>query len=125
MKDIDYYKNTKDPSEFKPMLSKSHIAAALFKSLFGLIGFLTFEELTQKEISNSLPNQGFKVTNSKLSDCEIVMKPIIAVFLILQILVNLILVVKALLSYPLPYFAIVQLISENFFRGTNSMFTRY
>lgn len=107
------------------MLSKSHIAAALFKSLFGLIGFLTFEELTQKEISNSLPNQGFKVSNSKLSDCEIVMKPIIAVFLILQILVNLILVVKALLSYPLPYFAIVQLISENFFRGTNSMFTRY
>uniref|UniRef100_A0A183C7J2 Aa_trans domain-containing protein n=1 Tax=Globodera pallida TaxID=36090 RepID=A0A183C7J2_GLOPA len=81
------------PDEFKPMLALSHIAAAIFKALFGLIGFLTFAEFTQKEISNSLPNQGFKV------------------------LVNLVLVTKALLSYPLPYFAIVQLLSDNLFRG--------
>lgn len=43
------------------MLGWSHIAAAIFKTLFGLMGFLTFGELTQKEISNSLPIQAFKV----------------------------------------------------------------
>uniref|UniRef100_A0AC34RP00 Amino acid transporter transmembrane domain-containing protein n=1 Tax=Panagrolaimus sp. JU765 TaxID=591449 RepID=A0AC34RP00_9BILA len=64
-----------DPKEFKWMLSASHIAAAIFKALFGLIGFLTFAEFTQKEISNSLPNQYFKI------------------------LINIVLVVKALLCY--------------------------
>lgn len=84
------------------MLNKSHLAAALFKAIFGLIGYLTFAEFTQKEISNSLPNQFFKI------------------------IVNLILVVKALLSYPLPYFAIVQLINENFFRGVElTFFSRF
>lgn len=51
----------KDPSKFKWMLQWSHIIAAVFKALFGLLGFLTFGELTQKEISNSLPNQTFMV----------------------------------------------------------------
>ena len=45
------------------MLKWSHIIAAIFKSVFGLFGFLTFGELTQNEISNSLPNQAFKVIN--------------------------------------------------------------
>ncbi|KAE9417451.1 hypothetical protein Angca_006858, partial [Angiostrongylus cantonensis] len=88
--------NMKDPKEFKSMLKWSHIAAALFKSIFGLCGFLTFGELTQPEISNSLPNQGFKVT------------------------VNLVLVSKALLSYPLPFYAAVQLLKDNLFRGTKT-----
>lgn len=84
------------------MLNKSHLAAALFKTIFGLIGYLTFAEFTQKEISNSLPNQFFKV------------------------IVNMVLVVKALLSYPLPYFAIVQLINENFFCDIKfTFFPRY
>ncbi|VDM49943.1 unnamed protein product, partial [Toxocara canis] len=82
-----------DPREFKWMLKWSHIIAAVFKSVFGLLGFLTFGELTQNEISNSLPNQMFKVV------------------------VNLVLVVKALLSYPLPYFAAVQLLKDNLFLG--------
>lgn len=83
------------------MLSQSHIAAAAFKALFGLIGFLTFAEFTQKEISNSLPNQGFKV------------------------MINLVLVIKALLSYPLPFYAIVQLLTDNFFRGVSvTLFSR-
>ncbi|KAI1731784.1 transmembrane amino acid transporter protein [Ditylenchus destructor] len=82
-----------DPKEFPWMLRWSHISAAFFKAIFGLIGFLTFAEFTQKEISNSLPNQFFKVV------------------------VNMVLVVKALLSYPLPYFAIVKLMTDNFFRG--------
>uniref|UniRef100_A0A0N5BIC7 Aa_trans domain-containing protein n=1 Tax=Strongyloides papillosus TaxID=174720 RepID=A0A0N5BIC7_STREA len=83
------------PTEFRWMLKWSHIAAAIFKAVFGLIGFLTFGEYTQKEISNSLPNQTFKI------------------------IINLILVVKALLSYPLPYYAIVQLIMERFFNRNN------
>lgn len=83
------------------MLSQSHIAAAAFKAIFGLIGFLTFAELTQKEISNSLPNQLFKVV------------------------VNLVLVVKALLSYQLPFYAMVQLLTDNFFRGVEfTLFSR-
>lgn len=87
--------------QFKWMLSQSHLAAALFKSIFGLIGFLTFAEFTQKEISNSVPNQAFKV------------------------LINLVLVIKALLSYPLPFYAIVQLLTDNFFRGiSKTVFTR-
>ncbi|PAV86950.1 hypothetical protein WR25_25618 [Diploscapter pachys] len=49
--------------------------------------------LSQQEISNSLPNQGFKT------------------------LVNLVLVTKALLSYPLPFYAAVQLFKDNLFRG--------
>ncbi|KAH7731633.1 vesicular GABA transporter [Aphelenchoides avenae] len=90
-----------NPKEFKWMLSQSHIAAAAFKAIFGLIGFLTFAELTQKEISNSLPNQFFKVV------------------------VNLVLVVKALLSYQLPFYAMVQLLTDNFFRGVEfTLFSR-
>ncbi|KAJ1348809.1 Vesicular GABA transporter [Parelaphostrongylus tenuis] len=85
--------NMENPKEFKWMLKWSHIAAALFKAIFGLCGFLTFGELTQPEISNSLPNQGFKV------------------------LVNLVLVIKALFSYPLPFYAAVQLLKDNLFRG--------
>ncbi|VDM71188.1 unnamed protein product [Strongylus vulgaris] len=87
-------KGSQDPKEFKWMLKWSHVAAALFKAIFGLCGFLTFGELTQPEISNSLPNQGFKVV------------------------VNLVLVIKALLSYPLPFYAAVQLLKDNLFRGT-------
>ncbi|EGT33656.1 hypothetical protein CAEBREN_17810 [Caenorhabditis brenneri] len=85
--------NMKNPSEFNMMLKWSHIAAAIFKVVFGMLGFLTFGELTQQEISNSLPNQSFKI------------------------LVNLILVVKALLSYPLPFYAAVQLLKNNLFLG--------
>uniref|UniRef100_A0A158R3X2 Aa_trans domain-containing protein n=1 Tax=Syphacia muris TaxID=451379 RepID=A0A158R3X2_9BILA len=84
----------KNPNQFKSMLKWSHVVAAAFKSMFGLLGFLTFGELTQNEFSNSLPNQGFKI------------------------LINLVLVVKVLFSYPLPYFAAVHLIRENFFQGT-------
>lgn len=80
-------------SEFKPMLKWSHIAAAVFKAVFGFVGFLTFDEYTQDEISNSLPNQQFKI------------------------LVNVILMVKAMLSYPLPYYATVQIIRQNLFLG--------
>uniref|UniRef100_A0A1I7X805 Aa_trans domain-containing protein n=1 Tax=Heterorhabditis bacteriophora TaxID=37862 RepID=A0A1I7X805_HETBA len=75
------------PKEFKRMLKWSHVAAAFFKAIFGLCGFLTFGELT-------------------------------------QVLVNIVLVIKALLSYPLPFYAAVQLLKDNLFRGiANTPFT--
>lgn len=61
--------------------------------MFALIGFLTFGEETQDVITNNLPTRGFRG------------------------LVNLTLVAKALLSYPLPYFAAASLIESALFRG--------
>ena len=52
--------NMSDPSRFHCMLNWSHIAAAIFKSLFGYVGFLTWQENTQEVITNNLPTQGFK-----------------------------------------------------------------
>ena len=83
--------NMQDKSKFHCMLNWSHIAAAIFKAAFGYIGFLTFQEDTSEEVVNNLP-QGLKVV------------------------VNLILVVKALLSYPLPYYAACELIEWELFK---------
>nr|SVE93556.1 EOG090X04HR [Scapholeberis mucronata] len=85
--------NMSDPSKFHCMLNWSHVAAALFKSLFGYVGFLTWTENTQEVITNNLPTQGFKG------------------------IVNFILVVKALLSYPLPYYAALDLLERAMFKG--------
>lgn len=85
--------NLIDRSKFTCMLNWSHVAAALFKSLFGYVGFLTWAEDTEEVITNNLPNPTFKG------------------------FVNLILVVKALLSYPLPYYAACEIIEITFFRG--------
>ena len=84
--------NMIDKSKFHCMLNWSHVAAAVFKALFGYIGFLTFQEDTQEEVVNNL-HPGFKT------------------------LVNLILVIKALLSYPLPYYAACELVETELFRG--------
>nr|NVI79667.1 vesicular GABA transporter [Cucujiformia] len=85
--------NMVDPSKFQWMLDWSHIWAAIFKALFGYICFLTFQNDTQQVITNNLPSAGFKA------------------------LVNFCLVVKALLSYPLPYYAACELLERAFFRG--------
>ncbi|KAH9423544.1 hypothetical protein DERP_003825 [Dermatophagoides pteronyssinus] len=85
--------NMQNPDEFEEMLKWSHIAAGLSKALFALIGFLTFGEETQDVITNNLPTRGFRG------------------------LVNLTLVTKALLSYPLPYFAAASLIESALFRS--------
>ena len=89
--------NMLDKSKFHCMLNWSHIAAAIFKALFGYVGFLTFQEDTDEEVVNNLP-QGLKVV------------------------VNLILVVKALLSYPLPYYAACELIEWELFKVSGSNF---
>ncbi|XP_037828341.1 vesicular inhibitory amino acid transporter isoform X1 [Lucilia sericata] len=85
--------NMIDRSKFNWMLDWSHIAAAAFKAGFGYICFLTFQNDTQQVITNNLHSQGFKG------------------------LVNVFLVIKAILSYPLPYYAACELLERNFFRG--------
>lgn len=72
------------PERFNSMLNWSHIAAGFFKALFALVGFLTFGSQTEKEISLNLPTDFFRGS------------------------INLILVAKALLSYPLPFFAAIE-----------------
>lgn len=62
------------------------------QGLFAYVGFLTFAEQTQEVITNNLPTRGFKG------------------------LVNLTLVGKALLSYPLPYYAAAQLLEKAYFK---------
>lgn len=85
--------NMEEPHKFEWMLDWSHVWAAVFKSLFGYVCFLTFQNDTQQVITNNLPSAGFKG------------------------LVNVCLVVKALLSYPLPYYAACELLERSFFRG--------
>ncbi|CAH1141619.1 unnamed protein product [Phyllotreta striolata] len=85
--------NMEDPSKFQWMLDWSHVWAAVFKSIFGYVCFLTFQNDTQQVITNNLPSAGFKG------------------------FVNVCLVIKALLSYPLPYYAACELLERSFFRG--------
>lgn len=85
--------NMVDRSKFNWMLDWSHIAAAAFKALFGYICFLTFQNDTQQVITNNLHSAGFRG------------------------LVNFFLVIKAILSYPLPYYAACELLERIFFRG--------
>ncbi|KAF4518806.1 hypothetical protein B566_EDAN008134 [Ephemera danica] len=85
--------NMEDPSKFENMLNLSHIAAAIFKALFGYICFLTFQSDTQQVITNNLHSPGFKG------------------------MVNFFLVAKAILSYPLPFYAACELLERALFRG--------
>lgn len=85
--------NLVDRSRFKCMMHWTHLAAAIFKALFSYVGFLTWGNDTKEVITNNLPTQSFKI------------------------IVNLILVAKALLSYPLPFFASVDILETAFFKG--------
>uniref|UniRef100_T1JBV7 Vesicular inhibitory amino acid transporter n=1 Tax=Strigamia maritima TaxID=126957 RepID=T1JBV7_STRMM len=85
--------NLIDRSRFDCMLNWSHIAAAAFKGIFAYLCFLTWANDTEEEITINLPTRGFKG------------------------LINFILVIKALLSYPLPFYAAVELLETAFFRG--------
>ena len=86
-------RNMVNRKKFTCMIHVTHLAAAAFKAIFSYIGFLTWGAATQEVVTNNLPTQTFKI------------------------IVNLILVVKALLSYPLPYFAAVELIETALFQG--------
>lgn len=83
--------------KFSCMMHWTHIAAAIFKALFSYIGYITWGENTQEVITNNLPTA-------------------------LKIVVNMILVVKALLSYPLPYYAAVEIIETSFFQDQSQTF---
>ncbi|CAM1299321.1 SLC32A1 (predicted) [Pycnogonum litorale] len=85
--------NLRDRSRFHCMINWSHITAAIFKAVFAYLCFLTFASHTKEVVTNNLPTKGFKAT------------------------VNFILVLKALLSYPLPYYAAADLLQTSFFRG--------
>ena len=78
---------------FTCMMRWTHIAAAAFKALFAYVGFITFGMATKEVITNNLPNHS------------------------MRIIVNLFLVAKALLSYPLPYFQAADLLEASFFKG--------
>ena len=85
--------NLIDKRKFHCMIHWTHVAAAIFKAGFAYIGFLTFGFATKEVITNNLPSHA------------------------MRIIVNLFLVAKALLSYPLPYFAAIDLLERAFFGG--------
>ena len=82
--------NMMQPEQFNHMLDWSHIAAAAFKSGFGYLAFLTWQKSTLSVITNNLPT-------------------------VWKSLVNVILVLKAVLSFPLPYYAAVELLEKIMF----------
>ena len=90
--------NLEDKSKFRCMMHWTHLAAALFKVLFSYIGFLTFGFATKEVITNNLPHRAMKIS------------------------VNVFLVAKALLSYPLPYFAAADLVESALFKGKPETF---
>lgn len=93
--------NMVDRAKFDPMLYVTHFVAAAFKCLFGLVGFLTWQENTKEVITNNLPTQGLKI------------------------IVNIILIIKALLSYPLPYYASVELLEASLFVNQDATQTNH
>ena len=84
--------NLTDRSKFHCMMHWTHVTAGAFKALFAYIGFLTWGFATKEVITNNLPNRTMKI------------------------IVNLFLVAKALLSYPLPYFAAADLMESSLFK---------
>uniref|UniRef100_A0A8C8SPD2 Vesicular inhibitory amino acid transporter n=1 Tax=Pelusios castaneus TaxID=367368 RepID=A0A8C8SPD2_9SAUR len=87
--------NMKNPEEFSCMLNSTHFFACLFKTAFALTAFLTWGEETKEVITDNLPSS-------------------------LQSLVNLCLFTKALLSYPLPFFAATEILHNCISRGNHS-----
>ncbi|XP_039563515.1 vesicular inhibitory amino acid transporter-like [Passer montanus] len=77
--------NMKNPGEFRCMLNWTHFFACILKTTFALTAFLTWGEKTKEVITDNLPS-------------------------FLETLVNLCLLTKALLSYPLPFFAATEIV---------------
>ncbi|XP_065690149.1 vesicular inhibitory amino acid transporter-like [Patagioenas fasciata] len=87
--------NMKNPEEFRCMLDWTHFFACVSKTTFALTAFLTWGEETKEVITDNLPS-------------------------FLQTLVNLCLLTKALLSYPLPFFAATEIVYACISRGNCS-----
>ncbi|XP_078723514.1 vesicular inhibitory amino acid transporter-like isoform X2 [Lampetra fluviatilis] len=81
--------NMRDRSQFGPMMDWSHIAACACKGVFALVAYLTWADDTKEVITDNLPPT-------------------------FRAVVNIFLVAKALLSYPLPFFAAVEVLETLF-----------
>ncbi|GAA6069794.1 vesicular inhibitory amino acid transporter-like [Tachysurus ichikawai] len=82
------------PAEFHCMLEWTHIAACILKGLFALVAYLTWADDTKEVITDNLPPG-------------------------IRMWVNIFLVAKALLSYPLPFFAAVDILEKSLFQDGN------
>lgn len=77
--------NMQNPGDCRLMLNWTHFLACFFKTIFALTAFLTWGEETKEVITDNLPSS-------------------------LQTLVNLCLLVKALLSYPMSLFSMTEIL---------------
>ncbi|XP_053568108.1 vesicular inhibitory amino acid transporter-like [Bombina bombina] len=82
--------NMINKTDFDSMLTWTHVLACILKTLFSLAAFLTWGGYTKEVICDNLPTY-------------------------LEILVNLCLLTKALLSYPLPFYAALETIYTSIF----------
>lgn len=89
--------NMQKPSEFHCMMDWTHIAACVLKGLFALVAYLTWADATKEVITDNLPST-------------------------IRAVVNLFLVSKALLSYPLPFFAAVEVLEKSLFQDGGRAF---
>ncbi|XP_032877944.1 vesicular inhibitory amino acid transporter-like [Amblyraja radiata] len=80
----------RNKSSFDCMLNWTHLSACIFKTVFVLVSFLTWGNEMKEVITDNLPFN-------------------------LRMLVNVCLVGKALLSYPLPFYAAVQVVQSGIF----------
>uniref|UniRef100_A0A8C4WZK4 Vesicular inhibitory amino acid transporter n=2 Tax=Eptatretus burgeri TaxID=7764 RepID=A0A8C4WZK4_EPTBU len=85
--------NMKNRNEFHSMMNWTHISACILKSVFALLAFLTWADDTKEVITDNLPTS-------------------------IRATVNIFLVAKALLSYPLPFFAAIEGIETSNFQDT-------
>ncbi|KAK0139501.1 Vesicular inhibitory amino acid transporter [Merluccius polli] len=79
--------------QFPAMLGRTHAAACIMKTTFSLLAVLTWGKETSEVITDNLPAD-------------------------LRPFVNLCLVAKALLSYPLPFYSAAQILQTCLLRGT-------
>ncbi|XP_048860538.1 vesicular inhibitory amino acid transporter [Brienomyrus brachyistius] len=77
--------NMEDRSEFSSMITWTHVIACVFKTTFSVLAFLTWGKETKEVITDNLPAT-------------------------LRTVVNLCLLAKALLSYPLPFYAATEVL---------------
>ncbi|XP_039424522.1 vesicular inhibitory amino acid transporter-like [Corvus cornix cornix] len=87
--------NMKNPGEFRCMLNWTHFFACILKTAFALTAFLTWGEKTKEVITDNLPS-------------------------FFETLVNLCLLTKAFLSYPLPFFAATEIVCSCISKGNHS-----
>uniref|UniRef100_A0A3P9HX14 Vesicular inhibitory amino acid transporter n=1 Tax=Oryzias latipes TaxID=8090 RepID=A0A3P9HX14_ORYLA len=81
-----------DRGQFDTMLGRTHGAACIMKTLFALLATLTWGSETSEVVTDNLPPN---------------LRPV----------VNMCLLAKALLSYPLPFYAAAEILQSCFLRG--------